>query len=369
MKNSVINVLTLSALVALSACSSEGDRRKAEYLEADYFGRLELPPDLTETVADQQLSIPKPTDKALSSFNKAAEVNTASARTMVGVPKVKGVHLRSDGGVHWLELDMSASQLWPRLETFWEHEGIKLKRNQSLLGFMETDWVSKLQSDDSMGFFKRMFTTMEPDKLDKFRARVEPAGKQSRLFISHTGMERFVEEDDVYWRSRPSEAVLEREMLDRFLVFMGLGPYQADAMLAAYRPFAPRVQLSESDISTLFITGSMDTAWQRTLRAADRLNLNVLDADERQRRIKVAVEQLKPEQIGGEKDEIAEASWLMRLMKGTDKSGKLKQAEQFMLALSSGNGSVKLQIQQLNGEAAEDTFAEQLRQGLAIELQ
>ena len=71
--------------------------------------------------------------------------------------KVKGARMQAGDGVFWLEVDENADKLWPQLSAFWGHEGVKIVRNEPMLGMVETDWVSKLQVDDDAGFIEKLF--------------------------------------------------------------------------------------------------------------------------------------------------------------------------------------------------------------------
>ena len=63
--------IIVTCMYVMSACSTEGDRRRAEYLDANYLTRLELPPDLIyedKNASLTQLILPKPTQKALKKY-------------------------------------------------------------------------------------------------------------------------------------------------------------------------------------------------------------------------------------------------------------------------------------------------------------
>lgn len=69
-------LITVPCLFVLLSCATEGDRRRAEYLDASYLQRLELPPDLIyeESNLDKsQLKLPKPTEKATRAFKEGLE--------------------------------------------------------------------------------------------------------------------------------------------------------------------------------------------------------------------------------------------------------------------------------------------------------
>ena len=360
----------LLGLLAIAGCSSDGNERRQEYLDADYYTRLELPPDLTAPADSKQLASPQPTAEAIEKFeHDSAEVGKFEqniAPIVVGI-KVDGARILSEDGMSWLEVDENAEELWPQLNDFWMNEGIDVLRSEPLLGFMETDWSSELYVEENAGFFTRMFSKVESSKLDKFRMRVEPqTGNKTWIYISHTGRERIVEGDDSNWYSRHSEEGLEREMLTRLALYVGMDRQQAAEALADYRPYSSRVQISSDDDHTLYITGRMDVVWQRTLRAMGRMNVTVLEKNQSQNQMKVGVGEIKDEDLGVEEDELAQSSWLMQWLKGNpdaDDAGR-----QFIIQLSNSDDAIRLDILELDNEPAETVLSEQFRKTLAQEL-
>ncbi|MCK5262907.1 MAG: outer membrane protein assembly factor BamC [Gammaproteobacteria bacterium] len=368
-----IYFVALAAALISSGCSSDGNERRQEYLDADYYIRLELPPDLTSSSDKDQLSAPKPTDEATTRFKQdTADLGSGEKQNAVAMAiKVKGARMQAGDGVFWLEVDENADKLWPQLSAFWGHEGVKIVRNEPMLGMVETDWVSKLQVDDDAGFIEKLFNSTSPDKLDKFRMRVEPelGNDKTKIFMSHSGMERLVEGDDVNWRSRCTEEELEREMLNRLALFVGLNEAQAKKAFENYRPFASRVEVPEDKVNTLYITGDMDFVWKRSLRALDRMGMDVLETDTATHQIKVAIEKLTKEDLGEERDEIAESSWFMQWFSGSGEDYAENENRQFTLKLESNDGVIHLGILRPDGEPADSVLAEQFRKSLAIEFQ
>ena len=212
---------------------------------------------------------------------------------------------------------------------------------------------------------------IDPDKLDKFRMRVEPGlrNNKTKIFMAHSGMEKSVEGDDVNWRSRCSEEELEREMLNRLALFVGLSEAQSKNAFENYRPFASRVKVPKGKTNSLYITGTMDSVWKRSIRALDRMGMNVLKKNLKAGQIKVAIEKLTKENLGEERDEIAESSWLMQWLSGSGEDYAENESRQFILKFKLEDGVVRLDILRPDGEPAESVLAEQFRKSLALEFQ
>ncbi|MDH5611439.1 MAG: outer membrane protein assembly factor BamC [Gammaproteobacteria bacterium] len=368
-----IYFIAIAAMLIIGGCSSNGNERRQAYLDADYYTRLELPPDLTSIDEKNQLNAPKPTEEATNKFKQeTANLGSGKPQSSVAMAiNVKGARLQTGDGVFWLEVDENADKLWPQLSAFWGHEGVKVVRNEPMLGMVETDWVSKLQVDDDAGFIAKLFSSADPDKLDKFRMRVEPEQNhnKTKIFMSHSGMEKSVEGDDVNWRSRCTEVELEREMLNRLALFVGLDEAQSAKVFEDYQPFASRIKVPKDKVNTLYITGDMNFVWKRSIRALDRMSIDVQEMDSNKHQIKVAIKKLARETIGEERDEIAESSWLMQWLSGSGENYAENENRQFTLKLQSDDGVVRLDILRPDGEPAESVLAEQFRKGLAIELQ
>ena len=378
-------LIIVTCLFVLSACSTEGDRRRAEYLDADYLTRLELPPDLIyedKNASRTQLVLPKPTEKALKQYKagldetklKRIEADTGDTLNSQVAPVFDGLRLKSEGGLYWLEIDKSTKAIWPVLIAFWQHEGVQLSKAEPLLGIIETDWVSQYQLNENDNFFSKLAVMLDKDKSDRFRMRVL-AGKlssQTKIVVAHSGLQNVVsgegDDENFHFSSRASESDLEVEILSRLLVFMGLSQQDSTALLAGYRPYTQRAIISETNNKTVVMTGSMEFVWQRTLRALDRLGLDVAVKNEAQGELKILIQKLSNEKIGGEKDEVAESSFIMQWFTGEGKDAANDEDRQFILKLKPLTKSVNIQLQNLEREPADSVLAEQVVKGLLIEL-
>lgn len=377
--------IIVTGLLVISACSTEGDRRRAEYLDADYLTRLELPPDLIyadKNAGNTQLTLPEPTEKALKQYRAGlneTEVNRIEAdesgklNSQVA-PVFDGVRLKSEGSLYWLEIDKSRQDIWPVLIAFWQNEGVSLSKAESLIGIIETDWVSQYQVNQNDNFFSKLVAMVDRDKSDRFRMRVSVGemSSQTKIVVTHSGLQNTVTgeggDEDFHFSSRASESELEVEILSRLLVFMGLSQQGATDLLASYRPYSQRAKLSVTDDKTVVMTGSKDFVWQRMLRALDRLELDVAEQDEGLGELKILIQKLSKEKIGGEKDEIAESSFIMQWFSGEGNNAADDEDRQFILKLKPLTKSVNIQLQNLEREPADSVLAEQVIKGLLIEL-
>lgn len=304
-------VLACSVFV-LSACSSDGKERP-DYLDSYTIKALEVPPTLTKPDTTTQLDLPEPSDKALSMLKQREK---ASVKGEVA-PVFSGIELKSDQNMHWLEVQEDADKLWPVLKKYWAHEGIVVVREEPLLGFMETEWIKDYKPNSDESFLVTMFKKLSPDRRDKFRMRVErivdrPATK---IFISHQGLEVFIENDISSWRERASDPNLEYEMLRRLVLFAGLSEGQTEQMFADYtKPYQTRIRkLPGNDRFELI--GDANLVWDRVLHAIDQIGVEVVAQDRQQGSIDVRVKNV-PEKLVNTEDDLEESNWLVRLFTG-----------------------------------------------------
>ena len=297
------------------ACSSDGETRP-EYLDSTSVEALEIPPQLSQPDTAQALDLPKPSAEALK---KLSETRQASGQVS---PLFKGLRLQSECGLYWLTIEQSAGKLWPLLKNFWANEGIKLSREEPLLGFMETEWVKEYQLEKEGNILTQWLNAFSADQLDKFRLRVERmSDSSSRIYVSHRGLELQLEEDGTSWQVRPSDPVLEREILKRLELFAGLSKAHVDELFDDYKPYQARIRKT-SQSNQYEIIGSRDFVWRRLQHALDRLGVALLSQDKAKGLIELRVGSIPEELKTQDKDELAESSWIMNLFSSSENETK-----------------------------------------------
>lgn len=385
MKNLLSIICALITMLSVSAC---GKNERPEYQGADYYKSLELPPDLTLDKSTAEMEIPEPTTAALEDFQSRHKLNKAVA------PEFKGIRLKHDGSMYFLEVDATPEVVWPRLEAFWEHEGIRLQQNRPMLGFMQTDWTKQMQVEEDANYLVKLFSKLEPDFRDKFRMRVEPAEDRTRthIFVAHYGIEVFVEisGDDQgakQWRGRPSDIELEREILSRLTLYAGLSENQAESLLLDYKPMQSYVTYKESfkaddidppaeggfdnsRIAVLSMKGSMDFVWYRTIRALDRLEMENISLDKKRGRISFTLPAYDERKaVTGEDEEESGSNWFTSWFKDEPERKKSSKAEDFVLVLAEQPGYVDFMLLDSRGQEASTASAAQVRAALAKALE
>ncbi|MCK5394381.1 MAG: outer membrane protein assembly factor BamC [Gammaproteobacteria bacterium] len=365
----------ISMLFTVSSCGLFGGDERPVYQGAEYYKNLEVPPDLTEPDTGGQLRVPKASDEALQRFRDNNKLET------VITPKFDGVRIVNYAGNSWLEIDNSVEFVWGRLLEFWEGEGISLVEIRPELGFMETDWVERL--DANAGFFRSMFQRFEPDQKDKFRVRVErfDYDNKTRLYIAHSRIERIVRgeyADEFIWETRPSDLEAEREIISRMALFAGKNEEQTLQLLNNYRPYSSLVKIDRTNTTALTMTGSMDFVWRRAMRALDRMRMKDIREQKENNTIYFIVGDIADEDIHTEDDDLSKSSWLMNLFTDVDeKTLATNTSRHYRLEFTDVKGRIQIEVKdERDSQTSDDdgnvygtALAEQLRNVLAEKLE
>jgi len=242
----VLVLLSFSSFVLLSACSSDGEKRpEYEYMDASSVRHLEIPPKLTMPDTSNGMVLPQPSDAVKNAFADSQGVKAVA-------PEFKGMRLKHDSRLYWLEIDESIERVWASLPSFLAAEGIEVDRVERLLGFVDTKWMNEYQvTYGDKGTGSSWLSGFLSDYKDKFRIRVEAIDTdKTRLFISHRGVELIVKDEGTSWQQRESESLLEREIMYRYALFAGASKHAATDLLSGYQSYQPRVRLNEEDVSS-----------------------------------------------------------------------------------------------------------------------
>jgi len=189
-------------------------------------------------------------------------------------PAVDGVTLQSEGSLYWLKFDEDADTLWPMLKNFWSNEGITLKKEKPLLGFMETDWTKDLLVER---FLSILLSDQAPERRERFRLRVErlPENQGTRVFINHSGYGILMDEEAVYTGYLPASPQLEIEMLSRLARYSGASEEQADQMVSSFSVHELKAERINADRYDINVPGSLDFVRNKLIRVLDRMDAEV----------------------------------------------------------------------------------------------
>ena len=356
-------LLTLFLCLLVAACSSSASKgSRIDYKSTKTLPTLEVPPDLTAPVTDEATL---PTESA----TQAGDVSPDSATVLA---EQVNARIKRDGAQRWLEVDMSAEALWPKLRKFWTSSmGLELKVDEPKLGIMETQWAES-RVDVPEGYFRGWLAKLKPGRYsvptrDKYRLRLEPVNENTtELYLSQYGVEQFSIGDadlgQAMWRTRPSDPELASEMLNRLLVFLGVPKEQAEQLAAAAeeKPQArARIELDQEGRPYLVLNENYARAWRHTGIVLDRLGLVVEDRNRSEGIYFIDDTNLLEDAGDGGK------SWFKGLFSGDDED---KQGNKLTIILKRDDEMTRIEIQDREGNAIDKNKAEailtRLRDGL-----
>lgn len=338
-------VVMVSSLAACSTIERWWNSDKVDYrTNSRQTQGLDVPPDLTQLAADNRSQVQSGVVSA-SALQQAASrpaaapttaPTTAPSATVAGVvapplPANAGpvalkeagdVRMERTGNTRWLHTSMSAEQVWPVLRKFWEERDVPLIKDEPAVGTMDTDWVEN-RDKPAPDFIRRTLGKVfdrlySSDERDMYRVRVERASAGgSDIFVSHYGKQEVYtssQRDQTSWQNRPSDPLLEAEILSRILVKLGGKEEEVKAAMAAAAPpkpkddgegivlfsrgapapsraVAPSSELPQGNARTralsevpdnLQINEGFELAWRRVGQSLDRHGFTVEDRDRSQ---------------------------------------------------------------------------------------
>lgn len=363
-----LNIQVLPVLLVVLTVSACGGNKRPVYQGAEYYKNLEVPPDLTEPDTGEQLRVPRPTEEALQRFRDNNKLETYIS------PKFNKARVINYAGDSWIEVDNTPDHVWAQLKKFWQQEGIALSQERPLLGFMETEWTTRLQPEK--GWFSSLFSASEPDQKDRFRVRLEHTDtNKTRVFFHHSRIEREpAGDDDFVWVSLPGNVEAEREIIGRMALFAGLSKEQRDAISESYQPYASLVEKDRRDATALTMKGDMGFVWRRALRALDRLGAQDVEPQPQQSVISFKIRKPSEKELKLEGDEVARSSWVMKLFQEASTSS---DEMRYQLNFTDEGNKVYIRVSDENNQALtdEDGFTsgavvvEQIRDALARALE
>ncbi|GMR18732.1 MAG: hypothetical protein BMS9Abin33_1168 [Gammaproteobacteria bacterium] len=189
-------------------------------------------------------------------------------------PSVTGVKLESEGSLYWLHFDADADSLWPKLKEFWANEGIRLKREQPQLGFMETEWIKDLEQNKYRSI---IFSDRAPEIKERFRLRVErlPENAGTRVFIHNSSYGILLDEEAVYAGYLPPSPELEIEMLSRLALFSGADKNQVSKTASTHTVIQLQAIPAGKNTFEILMPGSIEFVSKKLVRALDRMDVQM----------------------------------------------------------------------------------------------
>ncbi|MFN7220950.1 MAG: outer membrane protein assembly factor BamC [Burkholderiales bacterium] len=322
---------------------------------------LEVPPDLTKPIGDDRFTVPDSRATTFSQYSRErsgqAQSTTqtpAASPAAVGVlPKFENVRMVKAGEQHWLVVKASPDKVWPALREFWTENGFVLARETQEAGIMETDWAerrTRVPQDGIRNAVGRILEgTFSPGERDRFRTRVDAGAEPgtTEVFISHRGIEEVFTHPDkaaTGWQFRPTDKMLEAEMLGRIMVKLGAAPDRAVAVASATpAPAAASSTTFNKATGPVRVAEAFDRTWRRVGLALDRSGFTVEDRDRSKGTFFVRYVDPEVDVKSGEKK-----GWLDKL--AFWRSSKPSDSPQFRIKVSEQGAATEIDVVTADGK-------------------
>ena len=176
MTTKFVKLIVLAVVLGhIQACAFVQQFGGTKFQEAGSIPGLEVPPSLDTPDFEEGLEIPQTANDRVSALEALGKNIDAPV-----VPEFVDVTLRREGDLRWLEAEVDPVNVWPMLRNFWSDRGISLKKDEPVIGIMETDWIEQVDSNTSELTGAREVAASR----SKYRVRVEREPNACLLYTS-----------------------------------------------------------------------------------------------------------------------------------------------------------------------------------------
>ncbi len=208
----IFRLALLLGLVAITAgCSSKyipkldqvlPDRTK-DYKKSESLPDLEVPPDLSATAIQDTMNVPEIDERGVATFSSYQD----RIKTRREAKKLQNTSVLALSDEYLLIIDGNIEQNWGKLRQFWNESGYSLELDDREYGIMETRWLQ-----NNLTFSR-----------DRYKVFIEEGDQPETtvFYLSHTGEEQLPSGEELIWKQRPRDEVLEKAMADKISVYFG----------------------------------------------------------------------------------------------------------------------------------------------------
>lgn len=286
----------LTSVTVLAACSSLKEtlsgQNSIDYQSAVRTDPLSVPPDLTQAATDPRYRAPATGSTTFSQFkaqgDRADEAGSSGLTRETVLPSYPDIEVKRDGELRWLVVQMSPSELFPKIEQFWYDTGFSLDVIDPKAGIMITNWAENRAKIPGSWLREALGSILEQvwdsGARDKFRTILERDGEVTEVFINHEHMVEEVmgvEQDQVRWERGREDPGLNAAMLARLMVYLGEETEQVRQKMAQAEESAlkPTIENNVQANATLVMLEPFEMSWRRVGLALDSGNFAVDDRD------------------------------------------------------------------------------------------
>jgi outer membrane protein assembly factor BamC len=327
---------------------------------------LAIPPDLSTSNPEKRYAVADGT-ATLSQYNSATSKAKKEDPKNTVTPAQAGIRIERDGQRRWIVVNKPASEIYPKVKSFWEDTGFLLVTDSPATGIMETDWAenrAKIPQDLIRRFLGSALDSIySTGERDKFRTRLEKnTNTETEVYVTHRGAEEKLigsnpsQPDSSMWTARAADPELEAEMLARMMVYLGTNYDSAKSELAKNTsPGTVRTsRVTEvADAAQLTINQGFDKSWREVGLALDRSNFTVEDRDRSQGIYFVRFVNTK------DVDPKASGSWFSNMFKSS-KEEELRKAKRYRVVVKGDSAKTIVTALEDNGTIVKGDVDQQI---------
>ena len=291
--------LSVVASVLLTGCSMLDDNpiygdngivrdRSQDYELAEKGTRLEVPAHLKSKQTEDTLQIPDVSQVATA---RTGDFVVPRPEFFYAEAGSESVSLKRDGGEKLIIVDEGITNVWVKLQEFWQFNGIDIAKSNPRQGEMETQWIYHEAKEFSFvdTWVKRLtFQDIPGPTKDKLRVSLRPIdGENGRTAVSMQHV-RFSADEDVAsidWNASSRDVSYKSDMMFEMLRYLSKasGERSGQTLLAfkEKRRLGTQIGRDSRGNPALKLDADIQAAWDEVSAALDAADLDVGTRDEK----------------------------------------------------------------------------------------
>jgi outer membrane protein assembly factor BamC len=241
--------------------------RKGEYLEAQTIPRTEIPAGMDSFIIDDLLIIPEIPDNGRQSFldpPRPAELAGRTGREVI----IQRMEQNA-----WIVVDVSPSQVWPRIRDYWTQREIDIAFENPTEGRMETAWFIEEGNVLTREKLRVTVTTGFQDNSAEIRLLQMQVPQATPVF------------EQVNWPATSMDSDVEYMELTEMSTYLAdvADLYQASSASFLARNISSEgkasIQTAPDGTQTLQLRANFDRSWAAVGRALRRSGIEITQED------------------------------------------------------------------------------------------
>ncbi|MDO6592273.1 outer membrane protein assembly factor BamC [Neptuniibacter sp. 1_MG-2023] len=256
--------------------------RSQDYELAETGQRLEVPEHLNVKQTEESLTIPEISDVATA---RTGDFIVPRPEFFYAESGTEAVSLKREDGDKLIIVDEGITNVWVKLQEFWQFNGIDIVKSDPRQGVMETQWITHEAKELSFvdSWVKRLtFQDLPGATKDKLQVSLKPVdGDPNRTSIAMQHI-RFAEDNEaaeVDWSEQARGVSYKSDMMFEMLRYLGkaTGDRSAQTLVAFQEQRRLGTQLGRDSRgnAVLKLDADVESAWNNVSTALDKADMDV----------------------------------------------------------------------------------------------